>query len=55
MMKGYIYIERKGKYYKKARDLEKCDQFADYKKRIVVTDIDESLLTLSFWYKDMQL
>ena len=59
MMKVYIYIYMYMLKEKvsiiKTREFEKCDQFADYKKRIIVTDIDEPLLPSSFWYKDMQL
>ena len=57
MMKIYIYMYMLKEKVSiiKTRDFEKCDQSADYKKRIIVTDIDEPLLPSSFWYKDMQL
>ena len=51
----YMYMLKEKVSIIKARDFEKCDQFADYKKRIIVTDIDEPLLPSYFWYKDMQL
>ena len=49
------YMERRGKYCKKREILKNVINLQITRKRIVVTDIDESLLTLSFWYKDMHL